>query len=167
MDETIYVLLLILAGLAMFLLEILTPTFGVLAILGVGAMGGAVWLAFTISGGFGLTVLAAIVIGTPLYLVLVVRYLPRMPLTRKLFLERAASGTGAGTPKAQKYAALVGKTGTTETQLRPAGAVRVDGQRIPAVAESGVIEPGETVTVIRTVGMNVVVRRADSSKQNT
>jgi membrane-bound serine protease (ClpP class) len=163
MSETIsYVVLLLLAAMVMFLLEILTPTFGVLAVMGIAALGVAVWFAFTISPGTGLVVIVGILVGMPIYLVFMVRYLPRLPLTRKLFLDRVTGVAGTGTPKAARYESLVGKTGEAETQLRPAGAIRIEGQRIQATAESGIIEAGQAVRVIKAIGMNVVVRQVET-----
>jgi membrane-bound serine protease (ClpP class) len=165
MTQTIsFIILLLLAALVMFLLEILTPTFGVLAVMGIAALAGAVWFSFAISTTVGVVMIVAIVIVVPIYFVVMVRYLPRLPLTRKLFLDRVPNPAGSGTPKADKYESLVGKTGTAETQLRPSGAVRVEGLRVQAVSESGIIESGQTVKVIRSAGMNVVVRRAESGK---
>jgi membrane-bound serine protease (ClpP class) len=57
---------------------------------------------------------------------------------------------------------LLGREGVAETLLRPSGAVRIDDRRIIASAESGLIEKGTAVKVVRVTGNDVVVRRIDA-----
>jgi membrane-bound ClpP family serine protease len=153
------IVLLILAGLVLLLFELLTPTFGPLAAMGLAALVGAVWLGFTLSGPAGVILLIALLVFTPAYIVFLVRMLPRLPGSRKLFLEKVPTLTATGTPDAEALEGLVGKIGKAETLLRPSGAVRVEGRRLTAVAESGLIEKDATVKVIASSGMNVIVRR--------
>jgi membrane-bound serine protease (ClpP class) len=154
------IVLLILAGLVFILFELLTPTFGPLAVLGLASLAGAGYFAFQVSSLAGIGVTVGMLLGVPVYIVLLVKYLPHTPLGRTLFLAQAPSADAAATPEAPKLDSLVGHVGVAETVLRPSGAVRVDGQRVVAVAESGMIEKGEAVEVIATSGMNVVVRKA-------
>ena len=159
MTGTVLVILaLLFAAMVLLVLEIITPTFGVLAGMAVAAAGGAVWLSFTISHTTGVVVLVLVGIGLPAYCICLVKWLPRTSLTRRLFLREAEPGTGEATPEADQLKRLVGKTGTAETPLRPSGAVRIDGSRVSAVAESGMIARGATVRVIKARGSEVVVR---------
>jgi membrane-bound serine protease (ClpP class) len=152
------IVLLVLAGLVLFLFELLTPTFGPLAAMGLAAFAGAVWLAFTISPVTGVIVLIALLVAVPAYVVFLVRSLPKLPGAKKLFLEKVPQLTATGMPDAAAMESLVGKTGMAETLLRPSGAVRIEGRRVVAVAESGIIEKGATIKVIASSGMNLVVR---------
>jgi len=155
---------LIVAALLLFLFELLTPSFGVMTAFGVAALAGAVYLAFAKIGRITGTVMtAAFVLAVPAYFGLLIKFLPRTAVTQKLFLRRTGTNQAAGTPEAEENKALIGKTGTTETQLRPAGAVRIDGRRIIAIAESGVIEKGQNVQVISLSGSNIVVRAVGKS----
>jgi len=154
-----WIILLLLAALVFILFELLTPTFGVLAALALAALVGAVWLAFAKGAVPGVAVLVIGLFGVPLYVMALVRWLPKSRMGKSLFLSKVPDSTGAGTPTASQYAGLVGKTGTAETLLRPGGAVRVEGQRVMATAEQGVIEKGATVKVISTDGASVVVRQ--------
>lgn len=151
----------IVAGLLFLLLEILTPMFGVLVVLSVAAFGAAVWLCFTVSQMLGIGVLLALVFVIPAYLVLLVKLVPKSPLGKRLFLGRAPERPGTAAPEATVHSSMVGKEGVAETPLRPAGAVRIDGRRTIATAESGMIEKGATVRVVRAAGTNVVVRKVD------
>lgn len=156
------VVALIIAAMVFFLLEILTPMFGVLAALGLAALGGAIWAAFYIDRVFGLVMLVLAIVWIPTYLTLVVRVLPRTPLGKRLFLQRARKAGGEAAPEAEKYESLIGAEGVAATLLRPSGAVRIDGQRIIAVAEQGVIQKGTPIRVVRAAGTNVIVRASEA-----
>ena len=157
MDMTAPVVILILAGLICFLLEILTPSFGILGTLGVLSSIAGVCVGFAISQTFGTVLLIAMIVLVPAYLWLLVTVLPISPVGKWLFLRKAKDATGAAAPIAKDYETLVGMTGTAETPLRPAGAVRVDGRRLVAAAESNMIERGARIKVIRSDGMSLIV----------
>ena len=152
---------LIIAGLVLLMLEILTPSFGLLAAGAVAAMCGAVWLCYTVNPILAAGVLVALLVGVPCYLVFMVKWLPTTALGQRLFLKRTSHAEGEGVPDADELAAIVGQTGTAETLLRPSGAIRVDGKRIIALSESGFIPKGQPVKVVRAGGSNVIVRKAD------
>ncbi len=161
MGQTIaFIVLFLVVGFLLFLFELLTPSFGVFTALGLFAIGLAVYQAFTISPVLGIVLLVALIFAIPAYFILLVKTLPKGKFSGKLFLQKAPAAAGGGTPEAEDHQALVGKTGTAETQLRPSGAIRIEGQRVIAVAESGVIGKGQTVKVIKAKGTNVVVRPA-------
>ncbi len=163
MDSIGIVIGLVVAGMVLFGLEILTPTFGVLAGLAVGALVGSVWVCYTRISPVGAIVLfVALVVIMPVYLAMLVKLLPKTPLGKRLFL-RKAKQPGTGVPEAAEHEALVGHTGTAETLLRPTGAVRIDGQRVIASAESGLIDKGATVKIVRAEGMTVIVREVEPS----
>ena len=82
------VVLLILAGMVMIFFEFLTPTFGPLAVMGLACLGGAAWQCFTISTFAGVISIAAMLVGLPVYILAMVRIMPRLPLTRSLFLHK-------------------------------------------------------------------------------
>ena len=163
MDSFWTILALFAAAWVFIFLEILTPMFGLLAAAGIAALVAAVWLTFRISGGWGVVSAIVAVLVTPVYAYYLVKYLPRSGLGRRLFLPKADRGRGEGLPEASARQALVGKTGTAETTLRPTGAVRVDGKRVIASAESGMIERGAAVRVIRASAMEIIVRRAEQA----
>jgi len=154
------IIALLVAGLVLLLLEILTPTFGILIALGAISLAAAVWLCFRISSALGLVMIVALVITVPVYLVALVKWLPMSPLGKKLFLRKAPKPAVA-TPEAAEHEALVGRTGLAESLLRPTGAIRIEGHRVIATAETGIIQKGTKVKVIRAEGMNVVVRQVE------
>lgn len=60
---------------------------------------------------------------------------------------------------ADSLANLQGKFGKSITPLRPSGTATIEDQRIDVVAESGLIEEGSSVKVVRVEGNIVVVRK--------
>lgn len=57
------------------------------------------------------------------------------------------------------YSHLLGKTGIAITNLRPAGFVEIDGQKIDSVSEGPMIDSGEKIEVVSVEGFSVKVRR--------
>ena len=149
------------AAAVLMLLEILTPSFGVLLVMALGAIIGASYYGFRISPLVGALVLLLGFLSIPLYLFLLMKILPNSPLGRLLFLRRAKDASGQGTPEVSKLTQLVGKTGIAVTELRPSGKISVGGQRVVALSEHELIEKGQKVIVIKAGGTDVVVRKVE------
>ena len=71
--------------------------------------------------------------------------------------------TNQGYVSATPQEGLVGKTGKTTTDLRPAGTAWIEGRPVDEVAEGVFLKKGEMVRVIAVEGMRVVVRRIDEN----
>ena len=156
-DFTLMITCLI-AAMALFLLEIITPSFGVIAVVGIGALAGSIWFAFELSSILGVIVLVVYALLIPAYIVFLVKLLPKTPLGKILFLKKAAKATGDAIPEAIRDKELLGAEGTAETTLRPGGAARIDGKRISVQAEHGMIEAGSAITVVKIDGASIFVR---------
>jgi membrane-bound ClpP family serine protease len=157
----VLIVVLLLAAMALIVAEICTPFIGLLGASAVGLTGLAIYLAWTVQPLFGLVMGVCCIIGLPVYTVIVVKKLPGTSLGRRLHLYRGDVPAGEGTPESESLGHLVGRRTTAETTLRPAGTVRVDGRRIVAQAESGMIEKGLEVTIIRAAGNRVFVRKSE------
>ncbi len=155
------IVILLIAACVMFLLEVCTPSFGILALLGIAAEGVAVFYGFRIGQGVGFIVLLSAIIGTPVYLYFMVKLLPNTPLGKKLFLKDAPDATNEATPEANELAQLIGQTGKAECDLRPSGTVRVNGRRVVALAEREMIDKGQKIRVIKARGTEVIVRQVN------
>ena len=157
----VLIVALILMAMVLFLLEILTPSLGLLGIMGVIALIGAIIAGFSLHAAIGWTLIAGVVVLTPVYIVMLVKWLPGSSLGKRVFLGKARDGSGQGTPKAAGLEALVGSAGVTLTSLRPVGKVRIDERRLDARAESSVIAADRPVRVIDATGTEVVVREIE------
>jgi membrane-bound serine protease (ClpP class) len=158
-DTGWYIVALMSAGLVMLFLEVITPSAGALTIGAIVSLLAGVVISYQVSPLLSLALGLAVLVGVPLYLKMVVTYLPNTALGRRLILGKVDAQPGQSRPESSELDALSGKTGLAETYLRPSGAVRIEGKRYVASAESGLIARGETVKVVRTRGLGIVVRR--------
>ena len=139
-------------GIVCILVELLLPTVGLLAGVGVAAMLYSVVLAL----GGDINAIYAMAISFVLAVAifaLIVNKLPSSRLWKKLVLQDA-SRSERGFVSAEDRSSLV------LTELRPAGSALLDGNPVDVVSEGAYIEKGEMVRVVSVNGSRVVVRRA-------
>jgi len=160
-NDVVLVIILILGGMAMILAEICTPSFGVLALVAMACFVYAVITGLAISPVLGFVLVVMLLIGLPIYMGFLIRFFPKTPLGKRLALRDRKIDIGAGVPQAGEEAGLIGAEGVTITVLRPSGTVSINEHRIVATAETGFLPAGARVKVIKTTGMNVVVRAAE------
>jgi membrane-bound serine protease (ClpP class) len=77
-----------------------------------------------------------------------------MAAMRRLTLRTAVEGESF----ARNYEGYLGKEGQTQTDLRPAGIVLIDGRKVDVVTAGESIEKGSRVRVSRVEGNRIVVR---------
>lgn len=157
-DPLVWSSLLVVAGFALVVLEILLPSGGVLSILSAAAFISAVVLAFRSGGAStGFTFITIIVVLTPAVLVSAFRILPRTAVGRAL-LGQAPRSEDVVPPDSRRM--LIGKIGVARSKMLPSGTVEVEGQMIDAVTKGQAIDPGQKVQVLEVRGNRVVVRLA-------
>ena len=156
--------ILLLCGLIAIAVEIFVlPGFGVAGILGIILLVLSVVLAMIGSVPSFHDVLQSLaVLGTALVLTLAVfiawlRHLPNSARFRRMILADGLDSS-AGYISARVRSDLVGKEARAVTDLRPAGTVVVDDERIDVVTEGDYIKSGSTVRIIRAEGHRHVVR---------
>jgi len=155
MDPTEIYFILLVTGIFLFISEVIVPggamgTVGFIVLLIASIMG---FYAYGPIGGF--ISLIAIVTISILSLVIWLRVLPRTFIGRALTLER----DGRDFKALDSDLSLLEKTGETITDLRPAGIIKVDNKRFDVVSESGWIESGHEVKIIKVEGARIVVRK--------
>ncbi|MBR1885882.1 MAG: serine protease [Schwartzia sp.] len=148
-----------LAGVLCIVIEMLAPTVGLLAGLGVAAMLYSVVLALggTMNAVGALVAAMAIAV---LVFALIVKRLPSSRLWRRLVLHDSTT-TESGYVSAETRTDLVGRTGFAETELRPAGRALVAGQPVDVVSEGAFLGKGTPVVVVSVNGSRVVVRKQE------
>jgi membrane-bound serine protease (ClpP class) len=159
-------LLLVGLGVVLLIAEIfVTPGFGILGILGIGALLGGLALSLVGDGATtavllraGGQVMLSLVVAIAAALV-VLRFLPRLPFARSLVLEEGLpAGAGyASAPETDRH--WLGKRGTAASPLHPAGVADLDGERVDVVSDGDFISAGEPIEVTRVDGNRIVVRR--------
>lgn len=99
-------------------------------------------------------------LGVVVLLLLFIRFLPDIPLFRGLVAkEELASGSGDDGHVPDSY---VGTIATVVADLRPTGTIMVDGVRKDAISDSGLIEQGAEVRIVKE-GMTFHVERVEPS----
>jgi membrane-bound serine protease (ClpP class) len=87
------------------------------------------------------------------------RFLPRLPLGRRLVLETELTAREGFASAPETDRAWFGKRGTTASPLRPAGIADIEGERVDVVSDGEFIDVGDPITVVRVDGNRIVVRR--------
>lgn len=149
--------ILLLAGLGFLLVvaEMFLPGM-ILGILGGMLLAASVVVGFTEFGIGGGAIVFCVVMGATLVGFFVwMNVFQRTPVGQNLTLGRSLNA-GDDLPD---VTALLGRDGVALTALRPAGKIEIDGRRIDVLAESGYVEAGDAVSVIKAGGSRVVVRR--------
>ncbi len=139
------------AALAIFFLEFVLPTGGLLAILCSLCAIGSVVLGFMYDATTGMILLAVYSIAAPFMLMFGLRMATKSPLGRRMVLvaeDPARTNQQGHTLPDESNAPSVGAVGEAITPLRPAGYVRFDGRRVDASAEGDLIDAGTMVEVV-------------------
>jgi len=152
----LYHIAVFLVGVLMIIVEILLPTVGLLAGLGVAAMLYSIVLALGGDIGALAALGIALVIAVVLFLLIVSR-LPSSRLWNKIVLQKS-SRMEEGYVSAAEQSELVGKTGEVITELRPSGTARIDGRPVDVISEGAFIQKGKSIVVLSVNGSRVVVR---------
>ena len=100
-ETVLLILTLVIAAMLLIVVEICTPTFGVLGILAIVSMGWAVYLCYTLSTVAGMVATVAAIILMPAYTVVAVKILPKTAIGRIIGLHRKPVAAGEGTPEAE------------------------------------------------------------------
>lgn len=155
-----------LLGLVLLLVEIFViPGFGIAGISGIVLIVGGLTLSLlgnrdfdfqqvsaADSGRAALTVLVGLGIGFALILWLSHKIGSKGPLRRVAL--NADLGEAISSPTHQE---LIGKEGIAQTVLRPSGKVQIEGQIYDGISESGFVEKGEPIVVIKSENAQVYV----------
>ena len=156
------------AALGILLLELLVPSGGLLGLLCGVAIIGSITAFFRYDTTFGFVSLLGYAILTPFVIVFGFKLWIQSPLARRMVLGGPEGHPDAeGAPDSAEQARLarqtqlrelIGAEGVTITALRPVGVVKINGQRIDAMAESGILEADTPVVVADVYDNQIKVR---------
>jgi membrane-bound serine protease (ClpP class) len=159
-------------GVALLVLEIFViPGFGVTGIAGITLVLASLLLAMQ---GFewpkqpwqidrfttNLTILLGSFASAIVVLMVMVKFLPSVPVLNKLVLKTKLEEKDGVTVAPPDLTDCLGRSGVATTTLRPAGKIMLDGKTVDAVTEGDYIEKGQAVSVVQADGTRIVVRKA-------
>ena len=134
--------LLLLAGAVILLVgELLLPTHGILGLMGLLCLAGAIGTTFYINRWLGLGVFLTAVVASPFVWAVGLRIWERSPVGRRVLLPPTEA------PR-QVIPVKLGQVGTAFSEMRPMGEVDFDDQRMEAISERGIIRAGQKVKVM-------------------
>jgi len=166
-------LILLGAGLALLCLELFVPSGGLIGAMALVAAIGSVIAFFMYDTTWGIVAALLYVLLGPILIVFGFRVWLHSPLARGMILggdepgsvenddeDAAISVEHARRERLAQLRQLIGARGVVITVLRPVGVVKIEGQRLDALAENGIIDAGKTVVVTEVYDNQVKVREA-------
>jgi len=105
--------------------------------------------------------IAAIMI--PAVLILAYKIFPKTRFGKSVTLTPSVRKVGDAIPDTEKLQELLGAVGVVLTPLRPVGMCDFQGRRVECVAESGYVDKGKKVKVIRAQSTQLTVRVAQDT----
>lgn len=153
-------------GLVLAAVEFFTPGFGLFGISAIVSFLASIVVVTAAAGSVTAGLIFALVVLLVLaaLIVLFSVFASRGRFLRPLTLPDQL-GAGEGFSSSRDYSFLSGKTGTSETILRPAGRVKIEGESYDAVT-GGEFIPAETrIRVASVEGSRIVVREAPADEQ--
>ncbi|CAN2250175.1 NfeD family protein [Bacillus vallismortis] len=148
--------LLFAGGVILILLEIFLPG-GIIGLLGLGAIVASLFLAAGSFTVMAISLLIASAVSITAF-ILLTRVLGKRMKFFKKFVLNDSTNTESGYVSNQTRTDLIGKVGITYTQLRPAGTVIIDDERLDVVSEGSFTEKDKKVKVVKVEGSRIVVR---------
>jgi len=142
-------------GLVLLFADVLFPSFGALSLLGAAALLWSVGAAFGEGRDTGFVFLGAVAVLVPTAIMLGLRLFPQSPVGRRVVSSGLSFESTAATDP--RDLGLLGKSGQTTSDLRPAGYARIEGRRVDVVSRGEPIPEGTHVRVLEVVGNRVVV----------
>lgn len=164
MDYFTWALILLGIGLLCLVLEFFIPSSGMLGLMCVLSLVGAIFLGFMSGTTTGAAMLLGVLICVPAFLFAAVHFWPSTAFG-KMILNEPPSHSDEVLPETHTYRGLrelVGKRGTAKSLMLPGGIVQVEGKNYDAISEGTPIEAGQRVLVVQISTQRLVVRVDDS-----
>jgi membrane-bound serine protease (ClpP class) len=148
--------MLFLAGIMLFIMELFIPGFGLWGLSGMACIIGSFFLALGGNAAALNSLAISLILAIMVFLVILKR-LPASRLWNKLILKDAETNE-AGFTSGHNYEKYLGKSGVATTLLRPAGLAEIDGEQLNVVSEGQYIEAGSKVKVVKVEGVRIIVK---------
>ncbi len=151
---------LLLLGYLSIVLEVFVPSGGLLTLVAVGCLVGAIATGFAQFGeAYGAVMLLAVAFGTPAVVIWALSVWPETSIGQRLVLRPPTPGEWeASQLVACRGGELVGKLAWTRTELLPGGVVRVGDWELPAVSTVGAVAKNRPVVIVEVRASYVLVR---------
>jgi membrane-bound serine protease (ClpP class) len=156
-------ILLVVASLAVFILEVFVLSFGILSVIGIALAVSGVIVAFGESNVFGWSMIGVLLVGLPVCVTTAFKLLPKLPFARGFYLRAPKLTAKERHAAAAPSTDLMGQTGEATSPLRPAGSAVFGDEPIQVVSTGELIPRGARVKVVEVTGNRVVVEEVSGS----
>jgi hypothetical protein len=173
----LWAVVLLAAAVVLVILELFVPSGGLISVLAGVAAVGSIIAFFRYDTTWGLVATGMYVVLGPIAVIYGFKWWLNSPLGRRMILggtldddpldpdappsPDAMSAEHARRERQARLQQLIGARGVAVTLLRPVGTVKIEGQRLDAMAESGVIESGTPIVVTDVYDNQVKVRASE------
>ena len=150
-------------GLALVILEMFTPGFGIFGISGIISLIVSIYLSCVNTDNpvvYAMITLVLVVLLLILSGTIVFKMFKKG--TAPIVLNETITARSSG-EDAERFAALIGRSGCCVTFLRPSGKVKIDGELYDVTTDGEFINKDETVVVKEVKGLRIVVKRAEEN----
>ena len=144
-------------GMVLLVIEAAAPGFGIFGVLGISSVIMSVVMASRSVAQAVMYIVIAIAL-TAVVITIIFKKLPKRKLSKTLLLDTNLN-KDEGYISSEEKRQYLGKEGVCLSFLRPSGKIEIEGEMLDAIAESGLIEKGEKVKVIRVEGSKIIVRK--------
>lgn len=156
------IIVLAVLGMALLAAEVFVPG-GIAGLIGMACLVGVVIVGFIDYGSqAGMLILSGVFLFLLVGIGFWAKYFHLTPIARALTDKGVISGATIN----DRSEELMGQEGVALSALRPCGMAKINGTRVDVVAESGLIEKGESVRVVAVEGFRVVVRHIMNSTKS-
>ncbi len=143
---------------ALIVAEVFVPSAGLITLCAITCVAGGVTIFFKHSAAAGWAGVAIAVVMIPSVLVGAYKIFPKTRFGKSATLAPPQRELGDAIPDTGQLKELVGAVGMVVTTMRPVGICDFSGRRLECVAESGYVEKGKKVKVIRVESTQLTVR---------
>ena len=138
--------------------EIFVPSGGLIGILAICCAAGGIAVCFNQSTFAGWIGILIAIIMIPSVLIITYKILPKTKFGKAVTLSPPERQQGDAVPDTIELKNMLDAVGIVMTPLRPVGTCNFSGQRLECVAESGYIDRGKKVKVIKIESTQLTVR---------
>ena len=143
--------------------EVFVPSFGLITLCALASLVGGIAIFFRLSPAAGWIGIIVAMVMIPSALVFAYKIFPKTGFGKTVLLEGPKRKKGDAIPDSEQLKTLLGQKAVVITPLRPVGMCDFSGTRLECVAESGYVEKGKTVEVIKVEGTQLTVRQIENA----
>ena len=159
----VFAVLLYFASAALIIAEVFVPSGGLISICALGCLIGGVAIFFNHSTTAGWIGIVTAIIMIPSVVIIAYKIFPNTRFGKSVILTPPKRQQGDAIPDTDQLKELLDAVGLVLTPLRPVGMCDFSGQRVECVAESGYVDKGKKVKVIRVQETQLTVRVIEES----